>query len=104
MNGNSADPGNRRNSRLNPLIGHCAVQVRVISARHRPWRGNHPRNLPPLFGFLSLEITSSVLYTLSSKRRSFYLAYLVGHQELTKIKRRFATLFVSFSGQKLPSI
>jgi hypothetical protein len=33
------------------------------------WRGIHPRNRPPLFAMLTLEITNSARYTLSSKRR-----------------------------------
>ena len=46
-------------SRLNPLLGHCGVQDRVISAHHRRRRGNHPPKSTPLFGFLRLEITSA---------------------------------------------
>src|SRR5208337_3982561 len=63
--------GNRRSSRKNPVTNRCGAPVRAILTRLHRWRGNHLRNLPLLFGYLSLEITRIVLYSLSSKRRPF---------------------------------
>src|SRR5271166_3712250 len=58
-------------SRKNPVTTRCGAPVRAILTHPHRWRGNHLRNLPLLFGYLSLEITRIVLYSLSSKRRPF---------------------------------
>ena len=44
-----------------------ALERNNFPAHH--WRGIHPRNRPLLFEILTLEITNSARYTLSSKRR-----------------------------------
>src|SRR5271165_925717 len=67
----NAGHGNRRSSRKNPVTTRCGAPVRAILTHPHRWRGNHLRNLPLLFGYLSLEITRIVLYSLSSKRRPF---------------------------------
>ena len=48
-----------------------AFKFAQVSTLRRHWRVSHPRNLPPLFGYLTLEITIFVHYSLSSKRRPF---------------------------------